>query len=225
MGNPSNGVKEEPVPILKVAVTGCAASGKTSVCQRLAELGARVISADVLARQAVEPGSAAFKNIIDHFGQGVLTPEGVLDRKMLRRIVFENDKARKTLEQFVHPEVIRLMRTEMNKAEKEGEWIIVVEVPLLFESGLEDLFDVTVNVSVPHELQIQRLMERDKVPINEARALLKTQMPDHEKSKYASAVLKNTGSIEQMKKSVDIFYDNFSKLYKKRRKRLTVNPL
>lgn len=223
MNTPSTCGKGNPATILKVAVTGSAGSGKTSACKRLEELGVRVISADVLARQAVEPGSVAFKKILGYFGKKVLTQKGALDRKMLRRVIFNDKAARKTLEQFVHPEVMKLMQQEMAKAESDGEFVIVVEVPLLFESDLEDFFDVTVNVSVPYELQIQRLMERDNVPYDEAEALLKTQMPDDVKSKRATVVVKNTGSIEQMKKSVDFLYKNLSNIAEKRRKRLTVN--
>lgn len=224
MNTPSTCGKGNPATILKVAVTGSAGSGKTSACKRLEELGVRVISADVLARQAVEPGSVAFKKILGYFGKKVLTQKGALDRKMLRRVIFNDKAARKTLEQFVHPEVMKLMQQEMAKAESDGEFVIVVEVPLLFESGLEGFFDVTVNVSVPYKLQIQRLMERDNVPRDEAEALLKTQMPDDVKSKRATVVVKNTGSIEQMKKSVDFLYKNLSNIAEKRRKCLTVNP-
>lgn len=217
-------MRKQLTSILKVAVTGSAASGKTLVCKRLGELGVRVVSADVLARKAVAQGTVAFENIVAYFGKRVLNPNGHLDRRALRRIVFADDSARKTLEAFVHPEIVHLMQIEMVNAEKAGEPVIVVEVPLLFESGLETLFDLTVNVSAPFEMQIQRLMGRDKVSRDEARALLEAQLPDDVKSSRADIVLKNSGSIEQINSSVDSLYEMFSKLYRKNQMRLTDIP-
>ena len=208
--------KNSESSFLKVAVTGTAASGKTTVCNRLKEQGLSVISADVLAREAVTPGSEAYKKIVEYFGKDVLAPDGTLNRSTLRRIVFKDDTARKKLEQFVHPEIIRRMKLEMVQAASDGDPIVVVEVPLLFEFGLENLFDVTINVSAPHALKVKRLRERDNVSYDDAEALLKAQMSDQEKNKWAEVVIENNHSIEHMLSSVDILYDNFFKKYLKK---------
>ena len=203
---------------LKVAVTGTAGSGKTTACNRLKELGLRVISADVLAREAVTQGSEAYNKIIKYFGKDVVTADGTLNRPMLRQIVLKDEAARKKLEQFVHPEIIRRMKSGMMQAASDGDPIIVVEVPLLFEFGLENLFDVTINVSAPHALKVKRLMERDNVSGENAEALLKVQMSDHDKNKRATMVIENNHSLEHILNSVDILYNNFFKKYLKKLK-------
>jgi dephospho-CoA kinase len=188
---------------LKVAVTGGAASGKTSVCNRFEELGVKVISSDALAREAVAPVSPAYEKIVKYFGKKVLTKDGLLNRQALRRIIVRNDSARKALEQIIHPEIIRRMHEKMAEAEKEGEPVILVEVPLLFELHLEDNFDVVVVVSSDYQSQVKRLMERDKVSRPDAEALLRTQLPDAKKIEQADYVIRNMGSREKMLESVD----------------------
>lgn len=200
-------------PPVKVAVTGGACSGKTSVCNRLKEFGVKVVNSDVLAREAVVPGSPAYKNIVNYFGKKVLSKDGALNRQMLRHIIVKNSIARRALERFVHPETIRLMQLQMAKAENDGDPVVLVEVPLLFELSMEDRFDVVIVVSASHKLQIKRLMERDDVSYSDAKALLDTQVPDEEKIKRAEFVIRNDGSIEQMIDSVDLIYKRLMQKY------------
>jgi dephospho-CoA kinase len=201
---------------LKVAVTGGAASGKTSVCNRFEELGVKVISSDTLSREAVAPGSPAYEKIVNYFGKKVLTKKGHLNRQALRRIIVRNDSARKALEQIIHPEIIRQMHEKMAEAEKEGEPVILVEVPLLFELHLEDNFDVVVVVSTDYQSQVERLMERDKVSRPDAEALLRTQLPDAEKIERANYVIRNMGSREKMLESVDRLCRKFHQKMRKK---------
>jgi len=197
--------------VFKVAVTGGAGSGKSSVCNRLKELGITIISSDVLAREAVTPGSSAHKKIVNYFGENVLLSDGKLNRQMLRHIIVNNDTARLTLEQFIHPEIIKLMQRKMTQAEQNGDRVIVVEVPLLFELGLEKQFDLVVLVSTDPKMRVKRLMDRDKVSREDAEELLKVQMPNREKVKRGAFVLSNNGSAEQLINSVDLFYEKFLK--------------
>ena len=197
--------------VFKVAVTGGAGSGKSSVCNRLKELGITIISSDVLAREAVTPGSSAHKKIVNYFGENVLLSDGKLNRQMLRHIIVNNDTARLTLEQFIHPEIIKLMQRKMTQAEQNGDRVIVVEVPLLFELGLEKQFDLVVLVSADPEMRVKRLMDRDKVSREDAEELLKVQMPNREKVKRGVFVLSNNGSTEQLINFVDLFYEKFLK--------------
>ncbi|MFO7972162.1 MAG: dephospho-CoA kinase [Desulfobacterales bacterium] len=197
--------------VFKVAVTGGAGSGKSSVCNRLKELGITIISSDVLAREAVTPGSAAHKKIVNYFGENVLLSDGKLNRQMLRHIIVNNDTARLTLEQFIHPEIIELMQRKMTQAEQNGDRVIVVEVPLLFELGLEKQFDLVVLVSADPEMRVKRLMDRDKVSREDAEELLKVQMPNREKVKRGAFVLSNNGSAGQLINSVNRFYEKFLK--------------
>jgi len=200
----------------KIAVTGSAGSGKTSVCNRLKELGLKVISADSLARDAVAPDSAVYEKIINYFGTKVLKSDGTLNRQTLRRIMVTDDDARKTLERFVHPEIKNRMQLKMDAAERDGDAVVIVEVPLLFEFDMTDRFDAIVLVISDRELKIRRLMDRDNVSRDEANALLNVQMPDQEKIKRSEFVLNNNGSIDEMIKAVDHVYKKICQKYIKK---------
>ncbi|RZB30289.1 MAG: dephospho-CoA kinase [Desulfobacteraceae bacterium Eth-SRB1] len=192
--------------IKKVAVTGSAGSGKTTVCSRFQELGIRVINSDALAREAVFPGSTAYKKIINYFGEKVLNDDATLNRQMLRRLIIHDDIARKALEHFIHPEIIKLMKAQITAAEKDGNSVVVVEVPLLFEFEMENWFDKTIVVIAKLESRLKRLMDRDNISRNNAKNLLDIQMPDEEKARRADLVLQNNGSVEQLIELVDIYY-------------------
>ena len=204
---------------IRVAVTGNAGSGKTSVCNILKKMGAQVVFSDVIAREVVSPGTPVYKNIINFFGKGVLKENGFLNRKMLRSIIANDDSARKALEKIVHPEIIKFIKLKMNKAEKDVKRFVFVEIPLVFELCLEDLFDLVITVSADYELRIERLMCRDKVSRYDAESLFSLQMPEEEKIKRAELVIKNNGSIEQLIESVEVLYSEL--IRKKYRKCLT----
>lgn len=201
--------------MLKVAVTGCAGSGKTYVCNRFKELGVKVISSDVLAREVVAQDSPAYNKIINYFGKKVLTKDGSLNRRMLRRIIINDNVAREALESFVHPEIIKLMHSQMIKAEKDDNHIVLVEVPLLFELGIEDRFDVVIAVVAGRKLRVKRLMDRDDVSREDAEALLNYQLPDEDKARRADFVIKNDGSFARTIRSVDHLYKDLVQKYVK----------
>jgi dephospho-CoA kinase len=197
--------------VFKVAVTGGAGSGKSSVCNRLKELGIPIISSDSLAREAVAPGSTAHKKILDYFGEKVLLSDGKLNRQMLRRIIVNDDAARLTLERFIHPEITKLLQQKMAQAEQNGDRVVAVEVPLLFELDMEKQFDLVVIVNADPKLRVKRLMDRDNVSREDAEDLLNVQMPDQEKVKRGGFILPNNGSAHQLINSVDRFYEKFLK--------------
>jgi len=197
--------------VFKVAVTGGAGSGKSSVCNRLKELGIKIISSDALAREAVAPGSTAYEKILNYFGETVLLSDGKLNRQMLRRIIVNDGAARLSLERFIHPEISKLMQRKMAQAEQHGDRVVAVEVPLLFELGMEEQFDLVVVVSADPDLRVKRLMDRDNVSREDAEELLSVQMPDQEKVKRGGFVLSNNGSTEQLISSVDRLYEKFLK--------------
>jgi dephospho-CoA kinase len=198
--------------ILKVAVTGGAGSGKTSVCKRLKELGVKVISADELAREAVAPGSTAFKKIVHYFGKTVLLSDGTLNRKKLRRMITDDDDARLAMERFIHHEIEKLILKNVVCAEKEGCRMVVIEVPLLFELGMKEKFDWVVVVSTDKELRVKRLMARDQTSRDEAMGLIDVQMPEKEKIDRADYVVRNEGSMEKLVESVDILFNNLNNI-------------
>jgi len=197
--------------LFKVAVTGGAGSGKSLVCNRLKELGIKIISSDALAREAVAPGSTAHEKIFNCFGEKVLLSDGTLNRQMLRRIILNDAAARLSMERFIHPEISELMQRKMAQTEQQGDRVVVVEVPLLFELGMEEQFDLIVVVSAASKLRVKRLMDRDNVSRDEAEELLNVQMPDKEKVERGGFVLSNDGSKEQLIRSVDQLYEKYFK--------------
>ncbi|MCJ7540750.1 MAG: dephospho-CoA kinase [Desulfobacterales bacterium] len=201
--------------VLKVAVTGGAGSGKTSVCNRLKELGVKVISADEMAREAVAPGSEALTKIIRFFGEKVVLSDGTLNRKILRRMITDDDDARLTLERFLHNEITNLIQKNVVCAEKEGCRMVVIEVPLLFELDMKDRFDRVVVVIADKELRVKRLMERDQTSRESAENLINVQMPDEEKVGRADYVVWNEGSMENLLESVDVLFKNLTKITKR----------
>jgi len=203
--------------IFKVAVTGGAGSGKTSVCNRLKELGVKVISADEMAKEAVAPGSEALTKIIRYFGGTVLLADGTLNRKELRRMITDDDDARLTLERFLHHEITKLIHKNVVCAEKEGCRMVVIEVPLLFELDMKGRFDWVVVVSADKELRVKRLMERDQTSRDAAEDLINVQMPDKEKIDRADYVVWNEGSMEKLVESVDVLFKNLTKITKRQK--------
>ncbi len=201
--------------VLKVAVTGGAGSGKTSVCNRLKELGVKVISADEMARKAVASGSEALTKIIRFFGEKVVLSDGTLNRKVLRRMITDDDDARLTLERFLHHEITKLIQKNVVCAEKEGCRIVVIEVPILFELDMKERFDRVVVVSADKELRVKRLMERDQTSRDAAENLINVQMPDEEKIGRADYVVWNEGSMEKLIESVDVLFKNLAKITKR----------
>lgn len=186
-----------------VGLTGGIASGKSTVLKMLKEMGACVIDLDELARWVVEPGRPAWHDIVRHFGQGVLRADGTLDRESLGHIVFKDPGQRKVLEGFVHPRVWeendRLIR---EIGEKDSHAIVVVDVPLLMELGLQERWDVILLVYVPRDVQLWRLVRRNGYSEEEAEARLRAQMPIDEKVSAAHFVIDNSGTLERTREQV-----------------------
>jgi len=198
-----------------VAVTGNAGTGKSLVCRRFEVLGVPVIELDVLARQAVAPSGTVLGKIVEHFGKGVLHPDGTLDRKALRERIVRDDDARRTLERIVHPEIRRLMQDGISKLRGSGVPFVVVEIPLLFESKMEDAFDAVVLVMAEERLQKKRVSERDRIPEKEAGLLLKTQIPDDKKVDRSDFVIINTSTAQKLDAMVDRVFFTLNKKYGK----------
>ena len=169
-----------------------------------------MLSADELARNAVSPGTPAYKKIVDYFGKEVLADDKTLDRKKLRGIITRDSKKKEMLEQFVHPEVFAQMDLEFKKSIKRHDRVIAVEVPLLFETGMEVFFDYTLTISVLPEIRVGRVMARDRITREEAEALMKIQMPEAEKVKKSDFVIDNNGTIHQTQMLIDRFYENLN---------------
>lgn len=178
-----------------IGLTGGIASGKSTVSAYLRQLGAAVIDADVLARAVVEPGAEAYGEVVAAFGPEVLHPDGSLNREALGRIVFADAAARLKLEQIIHPAVRRRMQSELQAAREAGATVAVLDIPLLFESGLQHLADQIWVVWVDEATQLQRLMKRNGYSETDARQRLASQWPLDRKRALADVVIDNSGSL------------------------------
>lgn len=184
--------------MLKVALTGNIASGKSTVARAWTALGARVIDADLLARRAVEPGSPALAAIARRWGREVLDADGRLARAALRERVFADEAARRELEAIVHPEVARLRDEEYRRVERSGADIVVADIPLLFEVGLESEFDLVVLVDAPEEVRRERLVRDRGLSPESADRMIAAQIPSSEKRARADRVIDNDGSVAEL---------------------------
>jgi dephospho-CoA kinase len=195
--------------LIKVAITGSAGSGKTLVCNRFKSLGLDVIFLDALAREVVTPGSVALQKIAGHFGKRVLSPNGTLNRKVLRQIMINDAQDRKIIERFIHPRITELMNRQVSEAEKRGEALILVEVPLLFEKRIEKQFQVVILVVADQDVKVKRLMDRDNISRRDALGLLNVQMTDDQKRDRADFIITNNGFRDEVFQSVDRIFQRF----------------
>ncbi|HET9561926.1 MAG TPA: dephospho-CoA kinase [Propionibacteriaceae bacterium] len=193
--------------MVRVALTGGIASGKSMVAAELAARGAIVIDADVLAREVVEPGTSALAAVIDRFGAQILR-DGRLDRALLAQIAFADPVARRDLERIVHP-AVRARAAELERA-AVGAAVVVHVIPLLVETSQQDDFDLVVTVDVDHETQIQRLMARNGLSRAEAESRIAAQASRDDRRIAADVVLDNTGGVTQLREQVDALWAELS---------------
>lgn len=184
--------------MLIVGLTGNVAAGKSAVAELWRGAGVPVLSADVLAREVVGPGTEALARIADLFGRRVLRDDGALDRAALRRIVFRDARARRRLEDIVHPGV-RCLRDEWTRLQLESGAVLVVwEIPLLFETGMRDEVDVVVVVDAPAGVRRRRIVETRGLGEGEAEAVMAAQLPAEEKRRRADHVVDNAGTRREL---------------------------
>jgi dephospho-CoA kinase len=196
--------------MLKVGLTGNIGAGKSAVASVWRSLGATVVDADDLARRVVEPGTRALAEIAGAWGSEVVARDGELDRAALRRIVFADPDARERLEAIVHPAVAKLRDAEYAEAAGRGEKVVVGEIPLLFEAGLVDEFDVVVLVDAPEETRMLRLVGGRSLDPQDARAMIAAQMPAELKRARADVVIENTGSLADLERRAAEVWEELS---------------
>ena len=188
--------------MLLVGLTGGIGSGKSTVARMLADRGAVVVDADVLARTAVEPGTPAHEQIVVRFGANVLAPGGTIDREALGSIVFADPAARRDLEVIVHPEVRRMFAEECERYQ-DTDTVVVFSAPLLVETGMHTAFEVLVVVSAPVETQIQRLMRERGMGEDQVRARISAQLPLEDKAAVADVLIDNDGDLDELDGQVE----------------------
>jgi len=193
---------------LLVGLTGSIATGKSTVSRMFAHLGARVLDADLLAREVVMPGQPAYLKIVEEFGQGVVQDDGTLDRKALGAIVFAEPARRKRLEEITHPAIAARQQRILSVLDEEAfEGIVIWDVALLFETGGVARMDRVVVVATDPETELARLMSRDGMAEADARARIASQMPVAEKAKRAHYVIDNSGDRVQTERQVKAVYE------------------
>ncbi|MDQ6791385.1 MAG: dephospho-CoA kinase [Candidatus Dormibacteraeota bacterium] len=182
-----------------IGLTGGIGTGKSRVAGFLRELGVTVIDADEATRAVQAPGTEGLRLLADAFGEEILTPEGALDRPRLAAIAFADPKARQRLNGIVHPLVRRWMAERQREAAARGDPLVVLDVPLLFETRGTDGLDAVILVYAPEELQLKRLTELRGMDERAARERIAAQMPIDEKRRLASHVILNTGTLDELR--------------------------
>ena len=192
--------------MLRIALTGGIATGKSHVTSRMREAGVSVIDADVIAREVVKPGKPGLASIVARFGTSILTPEGELDRLGLGKIVFRDPAARRDLEAIVHPPVSKAIDDFFAHLPRETPFA-VADIPLLFETGRQVRFDRVIVVACTREHQLERVMARDGLTLDEAERRVASQWPIEAKVKRADYVIHTDGTHVETDEQVTAVLD------------------
>jgi len=190
---------------MRIGITGNIATGKNLVAKYFEELGAYIIDADEVYHKLIYPGKPLWRKLVEEFGSTIIHPQGMIDRKRLGDIVFNNKEALKKLNTITHKEIIKELEKEAKKYEKEYK-IVGINAALLIEAGAQKLVDKIIVVWTDEDTQIKRLTKRDNISEEEARKRIKAQMPLSEKLKYGDYIINNNGTPEQTKKQVERIY-------------------
>lgn len=193
--------------MLTVGLTGGIGSGKSTVAKMLAELGAPSFDADKVGHDIYNPGGPAYKDVIAAFGEGIVAPDGTIDRKKLGPIVFADSAQLKRLESIVHPRMFERMREMVARMRAQGiKAPIVIEAAILIEAKWQPLFDEIWLVVAPRERVIERVELERGLKREQTEARIKAQLSDEERRKHASLVIDNSGSIEELRAKVAVLW-------------------
>lgn len=194
---------------VRVGLTGGIASGKSTVSAILADLGAVVIDADLIAREVVARGTPGLAAVVEEFGAEVLTPDGDLDRAAMGSLVFADPDARRRLEAIIHPLVHR--RSAALEADAPEHAVVVHDIPLLAEVGRAGSFDAVVVVDAPAELQVQRMVEDRGWTREEAESRIAAQASREQRRAIATHVVDNTGSLDDLRQQVEAIHEELAR--------------
>jgi len=186
---------------LVIGLTGGISSGKSMVSKLFNKYGIPIVDVDQIARDVVQPGEEAWSKIIKHFGQDILLPDHQIDRKQLGNLIFQDVSQREILNKITHPIIINRTMEQARELERRYPQVIV-DIPLLFESNRESLFDQIIVVYVPLALQLNRLMERDQISEKEAMNKINSQMSLERKKEKADIIINNDKGVEETEKQV-----------------------
>ncbi|MEX2157979.1 MAG: dephospho-CoA kinase [Dehalococcoidia bacterium] len=192
-----------------IGLTGGIASGKSLVSRQLAERGAVVIDADKLGHESYRKGTETYRALIEAFGEDIVGPDGEIDRKVLGSKVFGDPEARHKLEQIVWPAIRRLGAERIEKLHQEGAAVVVLEAAVLIEAEWLDLVDEVWIVEVSPDVARKRLIERNGLSVEQAQARIQSQLTNEKRRPYATLVIENNGSLEDLQRALD---DAWSKI-------------
>jgi len=197
---------------MQIGITGGVATGKSTVATLFRKRGATVFSADEAAREVVQPGSSALDAIAKAFGREILLPDGPLDRAALGRRVFADPEARATLERITHPLILERLRAQIDSARAAlgPDATIAVEVPLLYEAGMEDWFDHVIVVACAPAVQMERLRARSGLSEEEAQRQIAAQLPLDEKVRRAHITIWNDGNEADLANAVESVWNRLA---------------
>jgi len=198
--------------IIVVGVTGQLATGKSTVAAMLAELGAGVINADLLAHRALRSNGACFKKVVGTFGNDILK-KGEIDRQLLASVVFSNATKLKKLEGIIHPFVIKETRHQIGMFKKSGKKVVVLDVPLLFESKMNTLTDFTIAVKASRAVQLKRIAQQKKIERSQALRRMRAQLSMAEKARRADIIVNNGGTIVKTHQQVKEILEMLKRRY------------
>ncbi len=187
---------------MKIGLTGGIASGKSTVSTHLSSLGATIIDADQITHQLMRAGEIIWRRIVEEFGEEILLKDNSIDRRRLGSIIFNDQQARERLNNITHPIIIAIIKERLNHLE-ESETIVIADIPLLIEVGIVDFFDEIWLAYVNQDLQLQRLMKRDRIKREAALAKINSQMSLDKKKEYADRIIENNGTRQELRVKVE----------------------
>lgn len=197
---------------LIIGLTGSIASGKSTVAKMLEQYEFPIVDADLVARVVVEPGKPALQQIKNKFGEDIVLEDGNLNRPKLGNIIFNDPKKRLDLNAIMHPAIRKEMLEQRDKCLRDGHPVVIMDIPLLFESKLQHFVEKILVVSVTEENQLRRLMERNELSEADARARISSQLPISVKEEGADAVIYNNESLEETQQQLEAILRNWKVL-------------
>ena len=189
-----------------IGLTGGIGSGKSTVSKFLAHLGAVVIDADKVGHEVFKPGTKAWQEVVDAFGQGIISADGTIDRRKLGEIVFSNPGARAKLNQVMHPLIYKQVKSQMEEYGRKGAAIIIVEAPLLLEVGWKSLVDEVWVTSASEATVIKRLKEQKGLSEAQSLARIRAQLTDEERIRQADVVIDTNCALDELKERVEALW-------------------
>lgn len=190
------------------ALTGAIGTGKSAVASMLAEMGAHIIDTDLIAREVVEPGQPALRDIEDYFGKDVINPDGTLNREKVRDQIIRDPEKRNKLNSCTHPRINQIVMDRIGGFNTMNDGMpVIIDVPLLYESGWDRFFPDAILVYAPLPIQIERLMARDRLDRPTAELTIAAQMSIEDKKGRARFIIDNSGTLEETRRQVTALFD------------------